>query len=62
MGVPKRKPSHSRQRMRRAYNSVISLPKLGVCPQCAAPLQVAPRLPRLRILQRPSVLTITAGA
>ncbi|MGO9002763.1 MAG: 50S ribosomal protein L32, partial [Limisphaerales bacterium] len=28
MGVPKRKPSHSRQRMRRAYNSVLKLPQL----------------------------------
>ena len=37
MAVPKRKPSHSRQRMRRAYNSVLKLPELGVCPQCAAP-------------------------
>jgi large subunit ribosomal protein L32 len=37
MGVPKRKPSHSRQRQRRAYNSVLRLPQLIKCPQCAAP-------------------------
>src|SRR5439155_453923 len=37
MGVPKRKPSKSRQRMRRAYNSVLALPQLSTCPQCAAP-------------------------
>lgn len=37
MGVPKRKPSRSRQRMRRAYNSVLTLPQLGVCSQCSAP-------------------------
>ena len=37
MGVPKRKPSHSRQRQRRAYNSVLTLPQLTTCPQCAAP-------------------------
>src|ERR1041384_7962164 len=37
MGVPKRKPSRSRQRMRRAYNSVLKLPQLSTCPQCAAP-------------------------
>jgi large subunit ribosomal protein L32 len=37
MGVPKRKPSTSRQRMRRAANSVLHLPKLNSCPQCAAP-------------------------
>src|SRR5437588_34988 len=28
MGVPKRKPSKSRQRMRRAYNSVLKLPQV----------------------------------
>lgn len=38
MGVPKRKPSKSRQRMRRAYNSVLKLPQLNSCPQCAAPV------------------------
>jgi large subunit ribosomal protein L32 len=37
MGVPKRKPSTSRQRMRRAYNSVLRLPQLHNCPQCGAP-------------------------
>jgi large subunit ribosomal protein L32 len=37
MGVPKRKPSHSRQRMRRAYNSVLTLPQLSKCSQCDAP-------------------------
>ena len=37
MGVPKRKPSRSRQRMRRAYNSVLTLPKLAICTQCASP-------------------------
>lgn len=37
MGVPKRKPSRSRQRMRRAYNSVLKLPQLGTCPQCSSP-------------------------
>jgi large subunit ribosomal protein L32 len=37
MGVPKRKPSRSRQRMRRAYNSVLTLPQLSTCPQCASP-------------------------
>ena len=37
MGVPKRKPSKSRQRMRRAYNSVLKLPQVSGCPQCGAP-------------------------
>jgi large subunit ribosomal protein L32 len=36
MGVPKRKPSRSRQRMRRAYNSVLKLPQVTTCPQCDA--------------------------
>lgn len=35
MGVPKRKPSRSRQRMRRAYNSVMKLPQTSPCPKCA---------------------------
>ena len=37
MGVPKRKPSTSRMKMRRAYNSVLTLPQLSICAQCAAP-------------------------
>jgi len=37
MPVPKRKPSKSKQRMRRASNSVLKLPQLNTCPQCAAP-------------------------
>ena len=37
MGVPKRKPSRSAQRKRRASNSVLKLPQMSVCPQCAAP-------------------------
>jgi len=37
MGVPKRKPSTSRQRMRRAYNSVLKLPQISACTQCTAP-------------------------
>jgi len=36
MGLPKRKPSRSRQRMRRAYNSVLALPQLSTCAQCSA--------------------------
>ena len=37
MGVPKRKPSYSRRRMRRAYNSNLELPQIQLCPQCASP-------------------------
>ena len=53
MGVPKRKPSKSRQRMRRAYNSVLTLPQLSTCPQCAAPYVPHRVCPVLRLLQRP---------
>lgn len=62
MGVPKRKPSHSRQRMRRAYNSVITLPKLGVCPQCAAPSIPHRVCPSCGFYKGRQVMTITAGA
>ena len=37
MAVPKRKPSRSRQKMRRAANSVLRLPQLRPCPQCDTP-------------------------
>ena len=53
MGVPKRKPSRSRQRMRRAYNSVLTLPQLSTCPAMRRAVCAAPGLPRLRLLQGP---------
>jgi large subunit ribosomal protein L32 len=62
MGVPKRKPSRSRQRMRRAYNSVIKLPQLGVCPQCAAPCRPHRVCPSCGFYKGRQVLTVTAGA
>ncbi|HIG26566.1 MAG TPA: 50S ribosomal protein L32 [Verrucomicrobiales bacterium] len=37
MGVPKRKTSKSRQKMRRASNSVLTLPQLVNCSECDAP-------------------------
>lgn len=37
MAVPKRKTSKSRQKSRRAYNSIMKLPQLSSCPQCTAP-------------------------
>ena len=39
MAVPKRKPSKSRVKMRRAYNSVLTLPQLRPCPQCSSQTQ-----------------------
>ena len=62
MGVPKRKPSTSRQHQRRAYNSVLKLPQLGKCPQCgeaAIPHRVCPACGFYKGRQ---VLSITAGA
>ena len=61
MGVPKRKPSKSRQRMRRAYNSVMKLPQLGVCSQCAAPAQPHRVCPACGFYKGRQILTITAG-
>src|SRR2546429_7573053 len=60
MGVPKRKPSRSRQRMRRAYNSVLSLPQLSTCPQCAAPYVPHRVCPACGYYKGRQVLTIEA--
>lgn len=38
MPVPKRKVSKSRQKMRRAYNSVLKLPQMINCPECDEPV------------------------
>ncbi|MFN3408343.1 MAG: 50S ribosomal protein L32 [Limisphaerales bacterium] len=62
MGVPKRKPSRSRQRMRRAYNSVIKLPLLSTCPQCGAPNRPHRVCPACGFYKGRQVLTVTAGA
>ena len=62
MGVPKRKPSHSRQRMRRAYNSALKLPQLSTCPQCAAPYVPHRVCPACGYYKGRQVLTVTAGA
>lgn len=59
MGVPKRKPSRSRQRMRRAYNSVLTLPELSTCPQCAAPRLTHRVCPSCGFYKGRQVLTIS---
>jgi large subunit ribosomal protein L32 len=62
MGVPKRKPSRSRQRMRRAYNSVLRLPQTAPCPQCAnsfVPHRVCPSCGYYKDRQ---VVTVTSVA
>jgi len=62
MGVPKRKPSTSRMRMRRAYNSVLKLPQLSTCPQCAAPYVPHRVCPACGFYKGRQVLTVNAGA
>jgi len=62
MGVPKRKPSKSRMRQRRAYNSVLSLPQIGKCPQCAEPYVPHRVCPACGFYKGRQVLTVTAGA
>lgn len=48
-------------RMRRAYNSVLKLPQLGVCPQCAAPYVPHRVCPACGYYKGRQVLSITAG-
>src|SRR5256884_759040 len=62
MGVPKRKPSRSRQRMRRAYNSVLKLPQLSTCPQCAAPYVPHRVCPACGYYKGRQVVTVEAPA
>lgn len=62
MGVPKRKPSHSRQRMRRAYNSKLTLPQLSTCPQCAAPAIPHRVCPSCGYYKGRQVITVEAAA
>ncbi len=60
MGVPKRKPSKSRQRMRRAYNSVLKLPQLSTCSQCGAPAVPHRVCPSCGTYKGRQVLTVEA--
>jgi large subunit ribosomal protein L32 len=61
MGVPKRKPSTSRQKMRRAYNSVLKLPQISKCPQCAEPHVPHRVCPACGYYKGSQVLTVNAG-
>jgi large subunit ribosomal protein L32 len=62
MGVPKRKPSKSRQKMRRAYNSVMHLPQVTPCPQCSAPFISHRVCPACGFYNGRQVVTIEAAA
>lgn len=62
MGVPKRKTSTSRQRMRRAYNSVLSLPKIQACSQCSAPTRPHQVCPSCGVYRGRQVITVKSAA
>jgi large subunit ribosomal protein L32 len=49
-------------KMRRAYNSVMTLPQIGKCPQCAEPYIPHRVCPHCGHYKGRHVLTITAGA
>jgi large subunit ribosomal protein L32 len=61
MGVPKRKPSTSRMKMRRAYNRVLKLPQISKCPQCAEPHVPHRVCPACGYYKGRQVLTVNAG-
>jgi large subunit ribosomal protein L32 len=48
--------------MRRAYNSVLKLPQLGQCPQCAAPALPHRVCPSCGYYKGRQVITIEANA
>jgi large subunit ribosomal protein L32 len=48
--------------MRRAYNSVLALPQLGKCPQCAAPYISHRVCPACGYYKGRQVLSVTAEA
>ena len=48
--------------MRRAYNSVLTLPQLSTCPQCAAPYVPHRVCPACGYYKGRQVLTVTAGS
>lgn len=48
--------------MRRAYNSVLSLPQLSKCPQCDAPCIPHRVCPACGFYKGRQVITVTAGA
>ena len=62
MGVPKRKPSKSRQRMRRAYNSVLKLPQVSECPQCGGAYRPHRVCPACGFYKERQILTVKVGA
>ncbi|MCF7669262.1 MAG: 50S ribosomal protein L32 [Verrucomicrobia bacterium] len=61
MGVPKRKTSHSRQRMRRAYNSAMRVPQVTMCPQCAEPYMPHRACPSCGYYKGRQVMTVELG-
>jgi large subunit ribosomal protein L32 len=49
-------------RQRRAYNSVLKLPQISKCPQCAEPYVPHRVCPACGFYKGRQVLTVTAGA
>ena len=49
-------------RMRRAYNSVLKLPQIGVCPQCAASYRPHRVCPSCGFYKERQVISIKAKA
>jgi large subunit ribosomal protein L32 len=62
MGVPKRKPSTSRQRMRRAYNSVLTVPKVQACPNCSEATRPHRVCPSCGFYNGRQIITVKAAA
>ena len=48
--------------MRRAYNSVLKLPQLGACPQCAAPYIPHRVCPACGYYKGRQIVTVEASA
>ena len=49
-------------KMRRAYNSVLKLPQISSCPQCAAPYRPHRVCPACGFYKGRQVLTVKASA
>jgi large subunit ribosomal protein L32 len=62
MGVPKRKPSTSRQRHAPRLQQRAETAAISKCPQCAAPYVPHRVCPACGFYKGRQVLTVTAGA
>ncbi|MDY5955440.1 MAG: 50S ribosomal protein L32 [Kiritimatiellia bacterium] len=60
MAVPKRKKSKMRVRQRRAHTLTATVPEVGVCPACGAPVQSHRACPSCGMYRGRKVLTAQA--